>query len=90
MAVLSLRYDPTATNEETKNGSFVFDGAASKFHQWEFSSTMKYAATKKDDKPATMSRIVEGLRGEAANVAFDIGHENLLDPDNGLSALVDG
>ena len=42
-----------------------------------------------DDKPAAMAKVVEGLRGEANNVAMDIGFETLLDPEKGLKTLID-
>ena len=89
MAVQSLSFDPSALFEETKPGSYVFDGSPSRFHQWEFYTKLKITSTKKDDKPAAMAKVIEGLRGEASNVAMDIGFEKLISPDNGLTTLTD-
>ena len=87
MAVASLRYDPASQVEETKGGVFVYDGTASRFHEWSFRSTMRWRSCKEADQQKTMNMVVEGLRGEAAQVAMDIGMEELLRQD-GMETLI--
>ena len=48
---------------------------------------IKYSAAKEEDKPKVMASIVEGIRGDAAELAKDIGIEELLKKDTGLEKL---
>ena len=64
--------------EESKQGLFIYDGSADRFHEWEFRVGIRWQATKAEDKPKTMSMIVESLRGEAAQTAMDIGKTILM------------
>ena len=79
MAVASLTYDASLAVEETKSGFFVYDGAPSRFHEWEFRAGIRYLSSKDDDKHRALSSIVEALRGEAALVAMDVGMTTLMD-----------
>ena len=81
MAVASLRYDAASGVEETKGGIFVYDGTASRFHEWEFRTRLRWTSTKKEDQPKAMNDIVAGLRGEAVLAAMEIGLEELLKED---------
>jgi len=87
MAVASLRYDHGNKVEETKGGAFIFDGQASSFHEWSFRATLRWTSSKAEDRGRTMNNIIEGLRGEAANVAMDLGMIELL-KDDGMNKLV--
>ena len=86
MAAASLKYDPSNTYDETRNGSFIYDGSAAQFHQWQFNVKMKMTSVKKEDKPKEMVNIVQALRGEAATLAMDIGYAELLN-DDGIDKL---
>ena len=79
MAVASLSYDASLAVEETKSGFFVYDGAPSRFHEWEFRAGIRYQSAKEEDKHRALSSIVEALRGEAALVAMDVGMATLMD-----------
>ena len=79
MAVASLRYDAMKEVEESKTGLFIFDGSSSRYHEWEFRTSVKWASVADSDKWKTMSQIIEALRGEAANVAMDIGKDALME-----------
>ena len=82
MAVASLRYESSSrTVEETKGGIFVYDGTPGRYSEWVFRTSMRWRSTKIDDKLKTMSMIIEGLRGEAAQVAMDLGIEVLENKD---------
>ena len=86
MAAASLKFDPSNTYDETRNGSFIYDGSAAQFHQWQFNVMMKMSSVKKEDKQKEMANIVQALRGEAATLAMDIGCTELLQ-DDGIDKL---
>ena len=87
MAINSLRYDANSSIQETKSGVFVYDGTASRFHEWEFRTSMRARSSKEEDLPRTANSIVESLRGKAAQVAMDIGEEELIKTD-GIKTLI--
>ena len=66
---------PDKEYTETRQGFFVFTGAAVDFHKWEFRTMSKFQGTKDEDKPALAGKIVEGLRDDALTVAMDIGYQ---------------
>ena len=87
MAVSSLRYRPNFnTPEESKFGFIVFSGEP---HEYHFRSELKLMTTSKEDFQKTMTNIIENLRGDALNVAMEVGVEHLLDPDTGCKKLFD-
>ena len=94
MAVTSLRYDPGNTIEESKSGNYIYDGSASRFHEWSFRAGMRVRCSKEEDLKKTMSMIVEALRGEAAQVAMDLGLDELYGsrwiPEAGVRDQEDG
>ena len=78
MALASLRWDSSKEVEETKGGMYIYDGSTHNFHEWEFRTEVRWESTKVEDLKKTMSMIIEALRGEAANVAMDIGKAELM------------
>ena len=88
MAVQSLRYRPNAAvPEENKFGYVVFTGEAVEYHHWYFRTKLKLNVASADDFQKVMSNIIENLRGDALNVAMEIGVDRLLDPDEGADLL---
>ena len=81
MAVQSLRYDSSFNVDETKAGTFIYDGSSARYHEWVFRVGMRMACAKDDEKAKYMSQVVDALRGDAALVAMDLGTEVLLKPD---------
>ena len=65
MALASLSYDASSSVEETKGGIFVYDGTASRFHEWEFRTRLR------------MLSAAEGKDCEGCGVVLDLG--DLLD-----------
>ena len=65
--------------EVTKSGSLVYGGEPGTFHEWEFRTRLLCKAAESDaEKYAeTISRVVEGLKGDAFTVAREIGLESL-------------
>jgi len=90
MAASSLRYDGATMSHETRTGAFVYDGSPSKFHEWEFRMMVKWQSSDEERRLQSLSTIIDGLRGEAARIAMDIGHEALLRGDgSGVKKLVE-
>ena len=77
---------------------YIYNGSTHNFHEWEFRTEVRWESTKVEDLKKTMSMIIEALRGEAANVAMDIGIKELMKvgPDHdtaeqpGFRQLMDG
>ena len=66
------------TLPETRGGSYIYDGAAAEFHEWEFRTRLKLHRNKDPDRYSeAMSKIIDGLRGNAFIVAQGVGLENL-------------
>ncbi len=81
MAVSSLRYRPGAPPpDESKFGYVVFDGKPTEYRRWIFRIQLKLSTVKKDeegksDVQQVILNVVEKLRGEALQVAMEIGIE---------------
>ena len=88
MAIASLRYDASSSVQERKSGVFVYDGNAARFHEREFRTSMRARSSKEEDRDRTMNNIIESLRGEAGQVAMDLGEEELMKPA-GVKVLID-
>ena len=65
------------SHQETKGGSYVYWGDASNFHEWEFRTRLRLAGKKSDHYVDAISKVVEGLRGDAFLVAQEVGLEQL-------------
>eukprot|EP00959_Pyramimonas_sp_CCMP1952_P037346 781367-Pyramimonas_sp.AAC.1 len=101
MVLSSLRYRPSAdalTRSETKSDSYIYDGAVTNFHEWEVRAEMRMSAALASVDPETgapqqraitaaVNKVVKGLRGDAFDIAMDIGKDVLLTP-NGIEQLV--
>ena len=83
MTLSSLKYDEKKLVDETRQGMFIYDGNASRFHEWEFRTLLEISSCNKNDLPSKISEIVKALRGDAATIAVDIGVEGLLE-DGGI------
>ena len=66
-------------HQVTKSGSYIYWGDAGNFHEWVFRTELRARAAGVDPVKyaEVMSRIVDGLRGEAFIAAKDIGVEKL-------------
>ena len=92
MALSSLRYRPgdsaALTRLETKSGSYIYDGTVNSFHEWEFRTGIRMSAAlanlDEDGEPQkqgiinAVNKIVEGLRGDAFDMAMDLGRPACL------------
>ena len=75
MALQSLTYQHDTQYEGTRDGIPIYSGEATTFHDWSFRTSIKYLAAKAYDKSRVIASVIEGLRGEAADIAMDIGTE---------------
>ena len=88
MAIIALTYQHNFQYEGTRDGVPIYDGSAAGFTDWNFRTKVKWKAAKAEDKSRVMSQIVEGLRGDAADIVRDIGAEDILKED-GLTVLTE-
>ena len=88
MAILALTYQHNFQYEGTRDGVPIYDGSAAGFHDWSFRTQVKWSAAKAEDKSRVMSQIIEGLRGDAADIVRDIGVVDVLKED-GLTVLTE-
>jgi hypothetical protein len=75
-AVLFSRGNSTL-HQETKQGSYIYSGEAGNFHEWEFRTKLRSRGKRGDHYVDAVSRITEGLRGDAFIVAQEVGLESL-------------
>ena len=66
-AVASVSFDRGSDGTmEDKRGVLAYDGCASTYHEWESRAQMKVAqVTKPEEYRDRMTKILEGLRGQA-------------------------
>ena len=88
MAILALTYQHNFQYEGTRDGVPIYDGSAAGFTDWSFRTQVKWEAAKAEDKSRVMSQIIEGLRGDAADIVRDIGVTDVLKED-GLTVLTE-
>ena len=104
MAIASLKYRPGGSAvEESKSGFVVFDGAPHEYHYWHFRTELKFAAiplVTDESKPTDIAfaiekrkeclrQVVENLKGDALNVAMEIGIETLYAEGGGERLLTE-
>ena len=89
MAVKSLKWNPKELEE--KDGLTIFDGRAHQYYAWEFSVSISKslieAETEAAKKIKEITKILKGLKGDALEVAQDIGVAALC-ADGGLDKLI--
>ena len=87
----SLTYQQfTAIPQESKSGFVLYDGTATDYFVWEFKLELKLnTIVQVDEKPEKaeiafknlIACLVESLRGKALKIAYDIGVEELMNPE---------
>ena len=79
MTLSSLKYEQEKYIDETRQGIFIYDGDASRFHEWEFRTMMEVnSLADKKELSKAINNIVKALRGEAATIAMDLGVEKQI------------
>ena len=59
--------------QENKTGAFVYSGEAAMFHEWEFRTRLRLSVRDPEFYKEAVSKVIEGLRGDAFIVAQEIG-----------------
>ncbi len=62
---------------ETKTRAFIYSGEAAQFHEWEFRTRLRLAARDPEFYKEAVSKVVEGLGGDAFIVAQEMGFTTL-------------
>ena len=70
----------TGRHEETKSGAYIYKGDAASYHEWEFRTLLRTHNKRGDAYIDAVSKIVDGLHGDAFTVAREIGLANLWIP----------
>ncbi len=63
--------------KETKQGTYVYKGDAMNYYEWEFRTKLRVASKTDDQYKDAVSKVVDGLRGDAFVVAQEVGLETL-------------
>ena len=77
-SVLYLR-DAAGNHAETRSGANIYDGDAASFHEWEFRTRLRIGGKTGDQYIEAMSKVCDGLRGEAFVAAQEVGFDNLCE-----------
>ena len=65
-----------------------YAGTPQDYHFWKFKTELRSATTKDDEFANMMAKLIESLRGDALQIAVDIGVEALTKSDrSGLKTL---
>ena len=72
-------------HEEMNSGSYIYQGDASSFHEWEFRIRLRTKGKKGDVYVEAASKVVDGLRGDAFVIAQEVGLENLWEEGTGYT-----
>ena len=75
------------SGEKAQPGALlVYSGEPTEYYNWEFRAKARIAGTKKEERPLVTARLVEGLQGDAFQVARDIGLSK-LEGESGFELL---
>ena len=93
-AVASVLYTRGADNSyaTTKSGSYVYFGDAANYHEWEFRTRLRVKASGQEEEryAEAMSKVVDGLRGDAFIIAKEVGLDKIWDPGSALIGIEPG
>ena len=80
-AVSSVLYNGSRHHDtgfrETKTVAFIYSGEAAQFHEWEFRTRLRLSVRDPEYYKEAVSKVVEGLRGDAFIVAQEMGFTSL-------------
>ena len=86
-AASSVFYYQNNTYDATKAGTFIYNGDAVSFYEWEFRTKSKVLGKKDKEYQDCVGKIIEGLRGDAFVVAQELGLRE-LSHDDGIDSLI--
>ena len=90
-AVSSVLYhsDIAGNHAETCTGAYVYHGDAAIFHEWEFLTRLRFTGRTCDQFTEAMSKVCDGLRGDAFAAAQEVGLDNLCEIVDGTPHGID-
>ena len=87
-SVLYLR-DAAENYAETRTGAHIYSGDAASFHEWEFRPRLRIPGKTGDQCIEAMSKVCDGLRGDAFPAAQEVGFDNLCESTDGRPCGID-
>ena len=80
-AVSSVLYvrDAAKNHAETRTGAHMYHGDAASFHEWEFRNLLRIAVKIGEQCIEAMSKVCDGLRGDACVAVQEVGFDNLCE-----------
>ena len=82
-SVLHLR-DAAGNHAETRTGVYIDCGDAASFHEWEFRTRLRITGKSGDQHIDAMSKVCDGLRGDAFVAAQEVGFNTLVQHVRGM------
>ena len=77
-SVLYLRH-AAGNHAETRSGAYIYYGDAACVHKCEFRTRLRIAGKTGDQYIEAMSKVCDGLRGDASVAAQEVGFDNLCE-----------
>ena len=87
-SVLYLR-DAAGSHAETRRGAYIYYVDAASVHGWEFRTRLRIAGQSGDQHIEAMSKVCDGLRGDAFVAAQEVGFDNLCEIVDGRPRGID-
>ena len=87
-SVLYLR-DAAGNHAETRSGAYIYYGDAASLHEWEFRTRLRVVGKAGDQYIEALSKVVDGLRGDAFVAAQEVGFDNLCEIVDGRPRGID-
>ena len=90
-AVSSVFYsrDATGNHTETPTGAKNYYGDSASFHEWECHTRLRIAGKTGHQKNEALSKVCDGVRGDAFVAAQEVGFDNLCEIVDGRSCGID-
>ena len=87
-SVLYLR-DAAGNHAEMRTSAHIYFGDAASFHEWEFRTRLRIAGKSGVQHIEAMSKVCDGLRGDAFAAAQEVGFENQCEIIDGRPCGID-
>ena len=87
-SVSNLR-DAAGNHAETRTGAYFNCGDAASFHEWRFRTRLCIAGKTGDQHIEAMSKVCDGLRGDAFVAAEEVGFDNPCEIIDGIPCGID-
>ena len=81
--------DVAENHGEKRIGAYIYYGDAASFHSWEFRTRLRIAGKTGDQYIEAMSKVCDGLRGDAVIAAQEAGFDNLCEIVDGRPHGID-